>query len=381
MGGSGQKGYFGKHAKSSAAMVSLGIHAILIMVALSFVAVTVINKPEKTFDAKPVNRPRLKLKKLTVPVNIKKKKMQKPKLRKNIVSKPKTKSLDITMPEIVGIKGGTGYLDEGGLGGIGFDLDIDLFGGNKGSGNELEGTFFDLKMEPDGTPTDMAQVVEGMDAKLEKEQNEKYREVVTNFGTSWSLSRLEKKYFKAPKKKFATTFMVPYMPAQEAPKAFAVDDVVKPKRWVAYYTGKIAAPETGRYRFRGIADDAMMVRIKRDLVIDASLGKRYSDWDSNDNNNRKFKDGRHAGMVIGDWFFLTKGKPTDMEVLIGEQPGGIFYCRLYIEQDGVEYRKGNNGQPILPIFKTQAVPEKLIPKMEIDPGVGTVEGPSFGVLK
>ena len=175
--------------------------------------------------------------------------------------------------------------------------------------------------------------------------------------------------------------MVPYMPAEEAPKAFAVDDVVKPKRWVAYYNGKIAAPETGRYRFRGIADDAMMVRVKGRLVIDASLGKRYTDWDSSHEENRKHKTGKEGGLVIGDWFHMTKGKPTEMEVLIGEQPGGIFYCRLYIEQDGAEYRKGNGGQPILPIFKTVDVPEKLIPQMQIDSGVATADGPKFGVLK
>lgn len=382
MGKSGKPGYLGKHAKSSAALVSLAIHAVLIVLALSFVAVSVIVKDEKTFETKKVSRPRMKLKKLVVPVNVKKKKIQKPKLRKNIVVKKEVKSVDIKMPEMTGIKGGTGYLDGGGgLGSLGFGMEIDLFGGNKGSGNELEGTFFDLKAEPDGSPNEMKQIVEGMDQKVEKKQNAKYAEVVTSFANSWTISRLERKYFKAPKKKFATTFMVPYMKAEEAPKAFAVDDVVKPKRWVAYYAGKIAAPETGRYRFRGIADDCMMVRIKRDLVIDASLGKRYSDWESPDKGNRKFKDGRHAGMVIGDWFHLTKGKPTDMEVLIGEQPGGIFYCRLYIEQDGVDYPKGKDGQPILPIFKTQDVPDDLVPKMQIDPGVGTVEGPSFGVLK
>ncbi|VGO11737.1 hypothetical protein PDESU_00283 [Pontiella desulfatans] len=377
-----RKQFFTSHAKSSAALISLGIHAVLLVVALSFVAVTVIQKDDKVFEAKPVKRPKMQLKKLQVPVNLKKKKIEKPKLRKNIVAKPKTKSLDIQMPEVVGIKGGTGYMDGGGgLGGLGFGLEIDLFGGNKGSGNELEGVFFDLKTDPDGKPTDMKQIVEGMDSKVEKEQNSKYTEVLTSFGSSWSVSRLERRYFKAPKKKFATSFMVPYMPAEEAPKAFAVEDVVKPKRWAAYYSGKIAAPETGRYRFRGIADDAMMVRVKGRMVIDASLGKRYSDWDSSDGNNRKFKDGRHAGLVIGDWFHMTKDKPTDMEVLIGEQPGGIFYCRLYIEQDGVEYPKGNGGQPILPIFKTQEVPEKLIPQMQIDPGVGTVSGPNFGVLK
>ena len=95
MGKSKKQGYLGKHAKSSAAMVSLAIHGVLILVAVSFVAVRVIIKEEKTFEAKPISRPRLKLKKLTVPVNIKKKKIQKPKLRKTIVSKPKTTSIDI----------------------------------------------------------------------------------------------------------------------------------------------------------------------------------------------------------------------------------------------------------------------------------------------
>ena len=374
-------GYFGKHAKSSAALISLVIHAVLIVLAISFVAFKVIVKEEKIFDQVKVNRPRMRLRKLTVPVNVKKQR-PKPKLRKTIVVKKEVKSIDITMPEITGVKGGTGYLNgAGGLGSLGFGLEIDLFGGNKSSGNELEGIFFDLKAEPDGSPTDMKQIVEGINQQVEKKENGKYSEVVANFAGSWAISRLERKYFKAPKKKFATTFMVPYMPASEAPKAFAVEDVVKPKRWVAYYKGKIAAPETGRYRFRGIADDCMLVRVKKNLVIDASLGKRYTDWDSSDPNNRKFRDGKHAGLVIGDWFHLTKGKPTDMEVLIGEQPGGIFYCRLYIEQDGVEYPKGRNGQPILPIFKTQEVPEKLIPQMQIDPSVGTVDGPTFGTLK
>jgi response regulator RpfG family c-di-GMP phosphodiesterase len=103
MGKSGKKGYFGKHSKSSAAMISLTIHAVLILVAVSFVAVRVYVKEEQVFEAKPVSRPTMKLKKLTVPVNVKKKKMQKPKLRKNIVAKPKTKSMDIKMPELNGL--------------------------------------------------------------------------------------------------------------------------------------------------------------------------------------------------------------------------------------------------------------------------------------
>ena len=136
------KGFFGAHAKSSAIAVSLGIHAVLILVAVTFVAVRVVTKEEQRFEAKPVNRPKMQLKKLQVPVNIKKKKTQKPKLRKRIVVKPKLNQTvpDIKMPEISGVKGGLGNAAGsglGGAGGIGFSMpEINLFG-VKGKGTQL----------------------------------------------------------------------------------------------------------------------------------------------------------------------------------------------------------------------------------------------------
>ncbi len=351
-------------------MVSLGIHAVLILMALSFVAVTVVTKEDQVFKPAEVKRPRMKLKKLQVPVNIKKKKSQKPKLRKRIIVKKEVKTVDIKMPEITGIKGGTGYLDgRGGLGNLGFGLNLDIFGGDKGFGNELEGTFFDLKQKPDGSPAKM---------------DEKYfNEVVKDFARSWKVSQFEKNYFQVPNKKFATMFQLPLMSAEKAPEAYKVGDVVQPKQWVAYYTGKIAAPETGRYRFWGIGDDVLMVRVKNRLVIDAKYFKgQITDWQSNDENNRKFKPGHgETPMAVGDWFSLSKGKPADIEVLIGERPGGRCYFRLFIEQKGVDYPTAPDGRPILPIFKMQDVPEELIPKIKLDPNVGTVEGPNFGALK
>ena len=137
-----KKQFFANHAKSSAALVSLGIHAVLVIIALSFVAVTVIQKEEKAFEAKPVNRPKMKLKKLQVPVNIKKKKAQKPKLRKRIVVAPRMNQTmpDIKMPEISGVKGGIGGGAAGGLGGaggVGFTMpEIEVFG-IKGKGEKV----------------------------------------------------------------------------------------------------------------------------------------------------------------------------------------------------------------------------------------------------
>ena len=137
-----KKGYLSSHSKSSAALVSLGIHAVLIVIAISFVAVTVITKEEKAFEAKPVKRPKMMLKKLQVPVNIKKKTTKKPKLRKRIVVQPKMNSTmpDIKMPEITGVKGGLGGGIAGGIGGgggLGFSMpEIEIFG-IKGKGEKI----------------------------------------------------------------------------------------------------------------------------------------------------------------------------------------------------------------------------------------------------
>lgn len=385
----GKKRFFANHSKSSAAFISLGIHAVLIVVAISFVAVTVINKPEQVFDQVKVSRPRVPLKKLTVPVNIKKKKTPKPKLRKRIVSKPTTKSVEIKMPEMTGIKGGTGYLNDGnGLGSLGFGLDIDnLFGGKKSMGNEFAGSFYDLKQTSRGKPAEM--------------NDWKYDEVLRRFLSSWNENVLER-YFKAPESRYTIAFSMPVLQADAAPKAFGVGDVVKPRHWLAHYTGKFTVPESGRYRFCGLGDDVLYVRVNRRLVLDAcwpTIQGQLSRWESDDpdsgsaplNNSRMF---------IGDWMPLTKGTPVEMEVLIGERPGGQFSCALLIEQEGKKYREVsyaagiapgrdnenyNHNMPypagtrkVLPIFKLVDIPEKLVGKMKLNPDQATLEGPTFG---
>ena len=51
-----KKRFFASHAKSSALMVSLVLHAVIIVAALTFVAVTVVIKSEQTFEVKEVKR-------------------------------------------------------------------------------------------------------------------------------------------------------------------------------------------------------------------------------------------------------------------------------------------------------------------------------------
>jgi len=378
--GKTKKRFFAKHAKSSAALVSLGIHALIIVVALSFVAFTVMQKEEQVFEAKPVNRPRMQLKKLQVPVNIKKKKVQKPKLRKQIVVKPTVKQVDIQLPEITGVKGGMGGGTGSGLGGLslGFDFDMDLFGSNRGTGNEFVGTLYDLKQTKGGKPTDI-----GID--------DFYRIIKRFVGSNWNPNRLSD-YYQAPKQKHASFFMMPRMSANEAPKAFGVEGLVKPSGWVIHYRGTLCAPEDGKYRFCGMGDNALIVKVgSKKVVLDATLQSRdagkMTSWKSDDPDNRKFPM-EHGKMVIGDWFNLKKGEPVEMDVLVGEamtggaetvgSKGNKFSATLLIQQEGKTYPMAG-GRPVLPIFKTIEIPEKMIPQMKIKPGQATADGPVFGV--
>ena len=129
MKGAKKKGYFGRHAKSSAAMVSLIIHAVVLVAAISFVAVKVAIKEDVIFEPKPVQRPRVQLQKLRLPVEMKKK-VPPPKLRQRLVTQKKIKPTQLMMPEVTGVSGGTGFLDgDGGLGGFDFKgLKVSFFG-------------------------------------------------------------------------------------------------------------------------------------------------------------------------------------------------------------------------------------------------------------
>lgn len=125
-----KKRFFAQHAKSSAVLISFGLHALLIVTAASFVAVTVIQKKDQRFVARKISRPRLQLRKLQVPVKIKKS-TPRPKLRKRITVQNMRRNMpEVKMPEITGVKGGIGGTSGLGSGDtIGFTMpEIDFFG-------------------------------------------------------------------------------------------------------------------------------------------------------------------------------------------------------------------------------------------------------------
>jgi hypothetical protein len=199
------------------------------------------------------------------------------------------------------------------------------------------------------------------------------------FLRSWDEKRLED-YFRAPRKKYSTTLFIPTIGADAAPKAFGVDDIVEPRFWAIHYKGEISAPETGKYRFWGYGDDVLVVRLKRRDVLQGNWNnRRVIEWQSDDEQNRQYKifSHKHETLYVGDWVSLKKGEPVPIEILVGECGGGQFSAALLIEQKGRPYASGNDGRPILPIFKTKQISPELAEIMKADPGELSLEGPVF----
>ena len=64
-------------------------------------------------------------------------------------------------------------------------------------------------------------------------------------------------------------------------------------------------------------------------------------------------DSSRNNLARGDWIELKAGIPKEMDVLIGEVPGGGFCSMLTVEVDGETYDLNRQGGPILPMFKTE----------------------------
>lgn len=126
-----------------------------------------------------------------------------------------------------------------------------------------------------------------------------------------------------------------------------------------HYKGKLVHHEDIKFRFWGHGDDVLVVRVGGDVVLNASWPDDNrgtyqigGSWQSSAANSRTYFLG-NLESVVGDWITLKAGEPLDMEVIIGEVPGGAFCSYLLVEVDGVEYEKNRQGAPILPMFKTE----------------------------
>lgn len=222
----------------------------------------------------------------------------------------------LTLGPAGGMGGGSGMGGGGNGPGIGFG---GAFGFTKRTGGMLAGKFYDLKRLS-------AHKESGINA-------ESYGGVIAAFIESgWSEAELEK-YYKAPKSLYLSHVYIPLMSASLAPAAYGVERNVQPSCWVAHYKGTVAAPYTDSIRFYGYSDDMILVRFNGQFVLNGSrsdiTSKIPAPPDAREDAGTNIGNG---GLQRGPWISVTQGKSVELEILIGERPGGGFCAFLGLER-------------------------------------------------
>lgn len=217
-------------------------------------------------------------------------------------------------------------------------------GSSERKGATLIGIFYDLKQTQQHEPI--------------PEFAQHYTASLDEFFVSGFDEALLNRFFRAATPLYTTQLATPHMSADVAPKAFGVEDVVKPSYWVVHYKGQIAPPSDGTYRFVGNFDDLLVVAINRKVVLDGSHPTtRFPLLAWKEPVDRGPKVAANDLAKYGNWINLKAGKPVDIDILIGERPGGLFYGVLLYEKRGETYPIQGN-QIILPLFQTAENPSQ-----------------------
>jgi hypothetical protein len=212
-----------------------------------------------------------------------------------------------------------------------------VFGQSQQSEAAFIGVMYDLKQTPTRQPTTI--------------DPNSYWTVLDEFlAKHWDESVLNR-YYRVSRPLFTTQIFIPNMSADTAPKAFGAEKTVKPSLWVIHYKAQVSAPLAGTYRFWGAADDALAVAVNGQTELVAF----YTDPVLKNGWKEKGPRGAPAGEGIpldgGDWFNVGAGEIMDLDVIIGERPGGSFNAFLMVEKQGETYKKTAQGFSILPIFQ------------------------------
>jgi len=356
-------------------VISLAVHAAAFVLAGMLVVFNVVKKEEKKFvPPKPVDRPKMKLKKPKVKV----KKSSKPKATTRIVTKVQKASMpDIQLPEMSGIGGDLA----GGIGGFEIMPDLEgvsLLGSSQTIGNDLEGTFYDFKLSRQGR-------------SIPCDRESWMGDIHKFLRSGWKKSVLSK-YYRSPKKNYITCLVVPPVLSEIAPSAFG-DEEASGIHWMVHYEGQIVHPEGFTFRFRGAGDGFIAVRVNGEIVllsewtnVDSGSGNidggiKGNLWETDSADSKKYVMG-NTRAEVGDWITLEPGVAQDIEIAIGDR-GGAAQAMLAVEVEGVEYEKNAQGGPILPAFKTENISRDLMDVIYrdlVEDEISLTTGPVFNDL-
>ncbi|MDF7807742.1 SHD1 domain-containing protein [Pontiellaceae bacterium B12219] len=319
-------------------VISLLVHAAAFTLAGLLVVFTVTQKEEKKFiPPKPVDRPKMKLKKPKVQV----KKSSKPSTSNRIVTKVQKANMpDIQLPEMSGM--GEGFSGDVG---VGFDLspnlsEVSVFGSSQSIGNDFTGEVYSLLRNRSGGSISMGE--------------DEFREVLRKYVLSGWKDSVLARFYRSPQKLYTTHFMVPAIPTAMAPRAFGVPEL-QDYYIFAKYEGQLVYKSDIKFRFWGMGDSYLFINVDgKEVLANGWTGHdAYFDWwRSSAAGSGTYPLGKKY-MSVGDWIELKAGEPVTMKVLYGEYLRGDFSAQILVEVDGVDYPKSRYGGPLLPTFKTE----------------------------
>jgi len=219
----------------------------------------------------------------------------------------------------------------------------DVFGASERKGATLIGIFYDLKQ------TQQREAI--------PDYARRYAYALDEFFVAGFDEALLNRFFRAALPLYTSQLAIPSMSADGAPKAFGVETMVKPSYWVVHYKGQVAPPADGSYRFVGNFDDLLVVAINRKVVLDGSRpDTRFPRLAWKEPADKGPKVAANDLSRYGDWIELKAGQPVDIDIVIGERPGGQFHGVLLYEKKGETYSRNQRGQAILPLFQTAEKP-------------------------
>jgi hypothetical protein len=351
-----------KKKRSAVFIVIVASIAVHVLAGLGLAAVKIIEvlQPEPEFEAPPVVATKLPPPPPPPPPTTKRAQRSLPRPQPLAARNPQNMSvpaIEISNSDL-SIGGGRGF--GGGLGSLGGavadSIRITSFGFDRAMEGTLEGTLYDYKKNAETKP-----IKRNWNMSDFKQVIKRFQPIVRDFSRTFNISQINRKFYQADKNLYGSYFIIPWGHASIAPKSFGVEGVIAPTLIGAHYVGSFKPTETGRFRFFGRADDVLIVRINGRIVLDGSvtLGEgSYSNWrqdgmtksyDEAQGRRSYFNLPLHFHGMTGDWFTLTEGQSTSMDVFIAEVPGGDFGAYLLIEKEGT---------PGLKIFSTRPLSDQ-----------------------
>lgn len=274
--------------------------------------------------------------------------------------------------------------------------------------NKLRGVFYDLKRTSDGMSTYLLELQEGKQFNRLRTWQLVWnlpdtagkesvmvpflkRFVLSNWPCRTDSSgdyfyREFSKFFRSTVTPYQSYFYQPVLPSDSAPKTVSADPAVSDIGWVAIHSGYVVAPFTGKFRFVGYGNDALVVRFDKQLVLDygayaLSLGKKLDDtWDyysilsgnaaRTDPQKRPVLDNpiysrckleiyfstlfdKH-GLAKGVPVSVKKGQFYPIEVLFSDIERNGFCMALFVERLNSDGTPLNNEPERLPLFRTSS---------------------------